>query len=192
MQNEEKADFVGSPLIQRSMHIARLAHQNQSYNGESYFSGHLLPVKERFQELSEKYKLSDKQKLVGICCAILHDTIEDTIINSHVLQQMLVTDLSSFSGYETTFEIARIVETLSHPPNLPYLDYIEDLIQFSDGWNCPVALLVKLADISVNMENLSGHPKAQLPSTGGHWMKKKGDQYLQAKELIEESLKSFL
>ena len=54
--------------VEDAYDLAREAHEGMTYNGHTYFEGHLLPVAELLRPLGEEFEI------VGI----LHDAVEDT------------------------------------------------------------------------------------------------------------------
>ena len=106
---------------QEALKFITLKHNGQKrLNGNPYI---IHPIRVS-QEVS-----SDLQKT----CALLHDVIEDT--------ETSVEEISKIFG----FEVATIVEILTHRKGESYLDYIKRIVLNDD------AVAIKIADICDNL-----------------------------------------
>ena len=130
-------------LIERAALFAEQAHEGQvRASGESYFTGHCIPVAMHIIDLGMDTTL--------ICAALLHDTIEDT----DVTKEDITTEFGA--------EIAELVEGVSKLGKVKYRGndrHVESLRKFfvSIAQDVRVVIL-KLADRWHNLETLEYLP----------------------------------
>lgn len=118
------------PLIPRTLSLIRVAHSGQLYNNLPYWH-HPVRVMLRLGwfEVDEDV----------LCAALLHDTLEDTIL----IEQ----DLVNFGYSARTLNIVKI---LTRDPELSYKDYITSILSTKNI----SAIRIKLADLYENSNNV--------------------------------------
>lgn len=114
--------MIYTELTNRAMQIAYEAHAGQVDKCGTPYVFHPYHLAEQMDDE------------VTTCVALLHDVVEDT--------EVTVGDLSA----EFPPEVTEPLRLLTHDPAVPYLDYI------SKPAENPVALVVKLADLTHNMD----------------------------------------
>lgn len=114
--------MIYTELTNRAMRIAYDAHAGQVDKCGTPYVFHPYHLAEQMDDE------------VTTCVALLHDVVEDT--------EVTVGDLSA----EFPPEVTEPLRLLTHDPAVPYLDYISKLAEN------PVALAVKLADLTHNMD----------------------------------------
>lgn len=114
--------MIYTALTNRAMQIAYEAHAGQVDKCGTPYVFHPYHLAEQMPDE------------VTTCVALLHDVVEDT--------EVTVGDLSA----EFPPEVTEPLRLLTHDPAVPYLDYISKLAEN------PVALAVKLADLTHNMD----------------------------------------
>lgn len=130
-------------IISDAFDFAKEAHKGQKRaNGESYFTGHCIPVAVHVAEIGMDKTL--------ICAALLHDTIEDTEVEIQEIEAKFGKD------------IAKLVEGVSKLGKLKYQGnerHVESLRKFfvSIAQDVRVVIL-KLADRWHNLETLQYLP----------------------------------
>jgi guanosine-3',5'-bis(diphosphate) 3'-pyrophosphohydrolase len=130
-------------IISDAFDFAKEAHKGQKRaNGESYFTGHCIPVAVHVAEIGMDKTL--------ICAALLHDTIEDTEVEIKEIEAKFGKD------------IAKLVEGVSKLGKLKYQGnerHVESLRKFfvSIAQDVRVVIL-KLADRWHNLETLQYLP----------------------------------
>lgn len=152
-----KNDFVMIKIVTKSqdrfrqaVEIAVQAHQGQvDRNGVPYIC-HSIAVSQKCSFYTAK------------CVAMLHDVLEDTEVTAQDLLKMGVEEY-----------IIECVEKLTHDPKVPYLDYIQSIIDTRDA----NIISVKYADLCDNLD----------PTRGG-MNEKKVPLYRKARRMMEEAL----
>lgn len=114
--------MIYTELTNRAMRIAYDAHAGQVDKCVTPYVFHPYHLAEQMDDE------------ITTCVALLHDVVEDT--------EVTVGDLSA----EFPPEVTEPLRLLTHDPAVPYLDYISKLAEN------PVALTVKLADLTHNMD----------------------------------------
>lgn len=114
--------MIYTALTNRAMQIAYEAHAGQVDKCGTPYVFHPYHLAEQMPDE------------VTTCVALLHDVVEDT--------EVTVGDLSA----EFPPEVTEPLRLLTRDPAVPYLDYISKLAEN------PVALVVKLADLTHNMD----------------------------------------
>lgn len=104
-----------------AMKIAYDAHHGQVDKGGAPYIYHPIHLAEQMDTETE------------VTAALLHDVVEDTDWTLEALGQAGISQ-----------EVLDVLELLTHPPGMPYMDYIERLIHH------PAARKIKLADIRHN------------------------------------------
>ncbi|MBQ9406633.1 MAG: bifunctional (p)ppGpp synthetase/guanosine-3',5'-bis(diphosphate) 3'-pyrophosphohydrolase [Desulfovibrio sp.] len=153
-----------SPLIMQAWYFASKHHKGQLYPGEDklpYLTHIGAVVFELLPALEEKAHLDGT---LALCCAILHDTVEDTGVCAD--------EISTLFGEATAAGVA----ALSKNKNLHGLEATRDSLyrirqQPQEIW------LVKLADRSANLRT----PPA-------HWSKDKCHSYAEEGQVILDAL----
>lgn len=130
------AEMSGKKLLETAMDYAENAHEGQMWKMSdgtdvSYFEGHLMGV----YQILKNDENADEEMLIT---AMLHDTIEDTAVTYQDI-------LDRFGK-----NIAENVKWLSKGKNVPYEDYIDELLKNGSD----IAVIVKLADRLHNTRNL--------------------------------------
>jgi GTP pyrophosphokinase len=129
--------------IERAYDFSKKAHVGQiRASGESYFTGHSVPVALHIIELGMDTPL--------ICAALLHDTIEDTLVTKEEIEK------------EFDPEVALLVEGVSKLGKVKYRGnerHVESLRKFFISVASDVRVVIlKLADRWHNLETLENLP----------------------------------
>lgn len=133
-----------------SMMVACLAHKDQEdYHGKSYLL-HLLSVAGSMDTEEE------------MCVALLHDIVED--------QPVSIKDLE---GAGLPVSVVKAVSALTKSDKESYDDYLKRVIAAG-----PLAIKVKIADISNNLKESRRHTKAESSR----------ERYLKAIETLKANL----
>lgn len=111
-----------TPLTCKAMQIAYSAHHGQVDKGGLPYIFHPYHLAQQMEDE------------ISCCAALLHDVVEDTDIT-----------LESLSG-EFPEEVIRILQLLTHEPDVPYFDYVRRIK------TNPIAVKIKLADIAHNSD----------------------------------------
>lgn len=122
---------VGRGLCLDASYVSWHSHRYQDYGGESYFAGHIVKVADLAFNRAGLYFNEDKHETI-LCCAYLHDVVEDTEIT---LDDLAIV----FSD-----EIVHIVSLLTRYEGEPYTRYLERIK------SNPIAAWVKWCEASVN------------------------------------------
>lgn len=110
-----------TPQTKLAMEIAYSAHQGQKDKGGMPYVFH-------------PYHLAEQMDTeVEITAALLHDVVEDTAWTFEALEQAGISQ-----------EILKVLDLLTHPRGMPYMEYIKRLLPN------PTARKIKLADIRHN------------------------------------------
>lgn len=112
-----------TPMTKKAMQLAFEAHKEQKDKSGLPYIYHPFHLAEQM----------DTEP--SVCAALLHDVVEDS--------DMTLDDLRA-AGF--TDEVVEAVALLTHAPDVPYLEYIENLRQ------SPLATKVKLADLRHNID----------------------------------------
>lgn len=125
--------MIYSDKVRKAMALAYKAHEHQKDKGGYPYFAHPLHLAEQMDKEEE------------IIVALLHDVKEDH------------PDLVSWEEIEEDFghEVKEALVLLTHPDDVPYMDYVEKL-----GKN-PIARKVKMADLLHNMD--SSRTNGKLP-----------------------------
>lgn len=140
-----------TPQTKLAMEIAYNAHQGQKDKGGAPYVFHPFHLAEQMETETE------------VTAALLHDVVEDTDWTIEALGE---------AGIQP--EVLRVLELLTHPKDMPYMDYIHRLLPDK------TARKIKLADIHHNSD------VSRLADSNGEkaaWYRKK---YSEAKRLLEE------
>ena len=123
---------VMSFTIKDAIRLAKAMHAGQTYGGElDYYEAHVMAVVRSIMEYPESTPTM-------VMTAILHDVLEDTpLTQSGMVERCVPAD------------VIEAVSTLTRRKDEVYLDYI---LRIRDSKN-PNAIVVKLADLEVNMNN---------------------------------------
>lgn len=122
--------FKQYPLLPRTLSLIRVAHNGQLYNELPYWH-HPVRVMLRLGW----YKVDEEI----LCAALLHDTLEDTVLSEE--------DLKNFGYPDRTLNIVKI---LTRDPELSYKEYIQSVM----GTRNISAIRIKLADLYENSNNV--------------------------------------
>ena len=114
--------MIYTPLTIRAMQIAYSAHHCQVDKAGVPYIFHPLHLAEQMDEE------------ISCCAALLHDTVEDT--------EITLEDLAA----EFPAEVVEAVGLLTHAEGTDYFDYVRRIR------SNPIAMKVKLADLSHNMD----------------------------------------
>lgn len=106
-----------------AMEIAYHAHHGQRDKGGAPYVFHPFHLAEQMDTEIE------------VTAALLHDVVEDTPWTPEMLRQAGI-----------SHEVLEVLELLTHPEGMPYMDYIRRLLP------CAVARKIKLADIRHNSD----------------------------------------
>ena len=114
--------MVYTPLTGKAMQIAYAAHHGQMDKAGMPYIFHPMHLAEAMEDE------------ISCCVALLHDTVEDTVI--------------TFADLETEFppEVLDALRLLTHKEGTDYYDYVRAIK------GSPVAVKVKLADIAHNAD----------------------------------------
>ncbi len=145
--------MIYTPLTKKAMCLAYRAHHGQlDYNGVPYI----------FHPIHLAERMDDE---ISCCVALLHDTVEDTIIT--------IDDLKA----EFPAEVVEAVKLLTHEDSMDYFEYVRAI---KDN---PIARKVKLADLAHNM-NQNRCVGSDLPEEKKqHWKQK----YKKATKILTEN-----
>ncbi len=139
-------------MIPTARLVSRLAHKDQTDKSGVPYYLHPANVASQLN--------TPMEKVVGY----LHDVLEDTDVTEQ--------ELYSVFGEKVT----EYVKLMTHPKDVPYLDYIKKLA------DDPVTRHVKMADLRHNMDD-SRFEGTEVPA---HLKKKKSECYIPAYEYLME------
>ena len=144
--------MIYTPLTIRAMQIAYSAHHGQVDKAGVPYIFHPLHLAESMDEE------------ISCCAALLHDTVEDT--------EITLKDLAA----EFPSEVVDAVRLLTHEDGTDYFDYVRRIR------SNPIAIKVKLADLSHNMDatRFSG---VEVPTERIGYFR---DKYTKAKAILLE------
>lgn len=114
--------MIYTPLTQKAMHIAYLAHHGQFDKSGAPYIFHPIHLAEA---MDDEY---------SCCVALLHDTVEDTDVTLEDLKQVFPS------------EVTDAVALLTHDDSVDYFDYVRAIK------HNPIARKVKLADLAHNSD----------------------------------------
>lgn len=115
--------MIYTPLTIKAINYAYQAHLGQyDKNGIPYI----------FHPYHVAEQMTDE---ISVCAALLHDVVEDTDITIRMLEM-------EFPG-----DVVEAVRLLTHDPDVPYMEYIENLKSNN------TARRVKLADLEHNSDS---------------------------------------
>ena len=127
--------------------IAEEAHRGQTRKGS--FDPYIThPVRVSYRALSKApwWRVVDVQVV-----SLLHDVIEDT---DHTVESLKAKGIGGW---------ADVVDVLTRYPDETYFDYIRKIKRHADedghNWETNTALIVKLADIEDNLDDMPPHDK---------------------------------
>lgn len=126
--------MIYTPLTSEAMKIAYRAHHGQTDKAGLPYVFHPFHLAEQMEDE------------FSVCVALLHDVVEDTDVTLEELKKIFPA------------EIADAIALLTHPKDVPYLDYVEKI---KDN---PLAKAVKIADIRHNSDSTrmpAGDPQVQ-------------------------------
>lgn len=148
-------------LTRKAMITAYNAHHGQTdKSGVPYIFHPFIVAEKTFLNGGGEY---------AVCAALLHDVVEDTDI--------------SFEDLEKDFpeQVIRVLRLLTHERGQTYMEYIHNIKDEEDKEIREIALLVKQADLSHNMdESRVEGVDGVSPELLGHWREK----YTGAKEIL--------
>lgn len=139
-----------TPLTCKAMQIAYSAHHGQVDKGGLPYIFHPYHLAQQMEDE------------ISCCAALLHDVVEDTDIA-----------LESLSG-EFPEEVIRILQLLTHEPDVPYFDYVRRIK------TNPIAVKIKLADIAHNSD------QSRCPNLAEDQQAYFRRKYQQAKAILTE------
>lgn len=114
--------MIYTHLVNRAIDLAYEYHHGQKDKaGRPYFV-HVMHVAE---QMDDEY---------STCAALLHDTLEDTDIDSEILER------------DFPREVVEAVRLLTHKKDTDYFDYVREVKKN------PIARKVKLADLAHNLD----------------------------------------
>jgi guanosine-3',5'-bis(diphosphate) 3'-pyrophosphohydrolase len=122
--------FKQYPRIPRTLSLIKLAHSGQLYNELPYWH-HPVRVMLRLGWFQVDEEI--------LCAALLHDTLEDTLLTEQ--------DLRYFDYSDRTIDTVKI---LTRDPELSYKDYIRSVLNTKNI----SAIRIKLADLFENSNNI--------------------------------------
>ena len=114
--------MIYTQLTAKAMKIAYEAHHGQVDKGGIPYIFHPYHLAEAMEDE------------ISCCAALLHDVVEDT----HITLEDLAKEFPD--------EVIRILKLLTHPKEVPYLEYVRAIRSH------PVAVKIKLADIAHNSD----------------------------------------
>lgn len=126
--------MIYTSLTCEAMKIAYRAHHGQTDKAGLPYVFHPFHLAE---QMEDEY---------SVCVALLHDVVEDTDVTLEELRKIFPA------------EITDAIALLTHPKDVPYLDYVEKI---KDN---PLAKAVKIADIRHNSDSTrmpAGDPQVQ-------------------------------
>ena len=121
--------------VQKALELAEKFHVGQTYAGQSYVDGHLVPVSTTAKMIAEGLGFSDREVALVETVALLHDILEDTFCSMVEIRNIL----------ECPDEVADHVRTLTKDSCMSYANYLGFIVQ---GGIIPI--LIKLADSLCN------------------------------------------
>ena len=128
---------MNNPIVQRAGNFAMKAHAGQTYNGHTYFEGHLFPV------ANYASKFTSDPELISGC--LLHDTDEDTEVTLNDIEKEFGPRIKNMVDAVTDGEgETRKEKKVSSYAKLAY---------------SPDGRFVKLCDRTVNMMSSMGKTK---------------------------------
>ncbi len=143
--------MIYTELVNKAIDIAYEAHHGQKDKaGRPYFV-HVMHVAE---QMDDEY---------STCAALLHDTLEDTDIDSEILER------------EFPREVVDAVKVLTRRKDTDYFDYVREVKKN------PIARKVKRADLAHNLD------AARFDGTGRVQSERHKQKYTQALEIINNS-----
>ena len=142
--------MIYTELVNKAIDLAYDAHSGQKdKTGRPYFV-HVMHVAE---QMDDEY---------SACAALLHDTLEDTDIDSEILER----DFPS--------EVVEAVKVLTHKDGTDYFGYVREV-----GRN-PIARKVKLADLAHNLDG------SRFAGTGRTQSEERTEKYREAQRILLE------
>lgn len=161
--------------LYKIIELSKKEHKGQTYGKDKrdYFTSHIEPVVSKAVEIAKKINFINDKDIFNInmikAVAYLHDIVEDHI----AIEELDKFILRNVEDNDEFYDVMWAVEQLTHiKDHKTYFKYVNDII--SD-----YAIIVKLADLNVNIEN----------SYKGF---KKLDLYLFAREVLREKLKKII
>lgn len=118
-------------LITRAEEIAKSYHQGQMYGDKDYFSSHIEDVISETADLLNKYFALNRDCIIVLCVAALHDVLEDTDCSVDYL--------------DTLFPVEVVEAVVLMSKNLSATNYLENIKENK------YARVVKIADSRCNM-----------------------------------------
>lgn len=116
---------------ERAKQLAMFAHNGQKYGSHDYYQHHLLGV----VALAEQHHLSTDLNIDDVrCVAVLHDILEDTQIDSHIIR------------YYFGEDVVTAVRLLTRDEGVSKACYLNGIKENR------LALLVKIADTLFNLK----------------------------------------
>lgn len=128
-----------TPQTKLAMEIAYNAHHGQKDKGGAPYVFHPFHLAEQMDTELE------------VTAALLHDVVEDTPWTFSLLEEAGISR-----------EVIEVLNYLTHPEGMPYLDYVKRLLP------CAAARKIKLADIRHN----SDMTRLSSPATAAYFQKK--------------------
>jgi hypothetical protein len=123
-------------------------HKGQKYGHKDYFKAHITPVSEKAVDIANALNLIvtnwDEAIDINLVSAVahLHDAVEDKISMGQLMD-----DLSEIiDDYDEYYDVAWAVENLTRGEDVGYYEYIDSI-------NGRLPLIVKLADLDINIGN---------------------------------------
>lgn len=114
--------MIYTELTNKAMKLAYAAHHGQVDKAGLPYIFHPIHLAEQMEDE------------ISCCAALLHDVVEDTEITMEQLAK------------EFPREVIDVLKLLTHPREVPYLDYVAAIRQN------PIAVKIKLADIAHNSD----------------------------------------
>lgn len=145
--------MIYTPLTKKAMCLAYRAHHGQlDYNGVPYI----------FHPIHLAESMDDE---ISCCVALLHDTVEDTLITLEDLKEVFPQ------------EVTDAVMLLTHEDGVDYFDYVRAIREN------PIARKVKLADLAHNSDQSRCIGSELTEEKKQYWMRK----YEKATKILTEN-----
>ena len=154
--------------------ISKQYHKGQTYgrNKLDYFTAHIEHVVSNSVEIAKEINSINGEEFFDLnlvrAVAYLHDVVEDHV-KIEILDKTL---LNIIEDYNDFFDLTWAISEITYKKDEYYFNYINNI-------SSKYSILVKLADLNVNIKN----------SYKGF---KKLDLYLFAREVVREKLRNFI
>ena len=144
--------MVYTPLTAKAMRLAYAAHHGQLDKSGIPYIFHPIHLAEQMDDE------------ISCCVALLHDTVEDTLVTFEELESQFPT------------EVIDALKLLTHGENVPYFEYVRAIR------GNPIAMKVKLADIAHNSDQTRLADSGMPEETKAYFR----DKYAKARAVLLE------